>query len=466
MTRLLLYSACFLVLLISAGHRRCHPEETNQSGGSEFPIVDRALFVDGKKMLICGAVQLNKPNPDQMLLFPIRNSANKWGYINTVGDVILPPQFDNIGTHMSDGLLAIQMSGKWGFINEYGHIAIPLQYDYARTFSNGVAVVSTNKKQYSERYEVIDTKGNTIIPPEFSEVHNFVDGVAWVREESDLHNVGVIDKKGNIVLPYGKYGNTEKHIHWFSEGKCFVRTGRYDPMGRDGVPSCYFVDTIGNIIINNDDIESATFFDHGVCFVRVEGKWGLIDLVGKWLVEPKYTACYSVNEDFSTIVRYCDVAPTYARTRDIGRHEELPFVKSFIEDLSLVEKDGRFGYLDYHGNEIIKPQYEHADFFSEGLAAVEVKGKYGYIDKANKIVIKPKFDQASYFSEGIAPVKINNKYGCINKQGRIIIKPRYEYIDIFRNGLAIFYQGQKWGYINHAGNEVWSGTVVNTDDAD
>ncbi|MEI6157440.1 MAG: WG repeat-containing protein [Atribacterota bacterium] len=51
------------------------------------------------------------------------------------------------------------------------------------------------------------------------------------------------------------------------------------------------------------------------------------------------------------------------------------------EFTAIIEKDGRFGYVNNKGKEIIKPQYEKADFFSEGLAAVRVKGKYGYINK-------------------------------------------------------------------------------------
>ena len=377
-------------------------------------------------------------------------------------NIIIPTQFDEVGNSVSDGLLAVKINGLWGYMDEHGSMAIAPQYNDAKTFSEGLAVVSN----VNDIYEVIDSKGKIIIQPQFKDFYSFADGVAWVREKSDINNVGVVNRTGGIVLPYGKYGNTETYIHWFAEGKCFVRTGRYDPMGRDGVPNCYFVDTTGKIIINNDEIESATFFDHDVCFVRVNRKWGLIDSTGKYIVNPKYTACYSVNADFGTMVRYTGDAPLHDTARSIGTYEELPYIYSFVEDLALVEKDGRFGYLDYKGKEIIKPQYEMANFFSEGLAAVRVYGKYGYIDKTNKIAIKPKFDRASYFNEGLAPVEINNKYGCIDKQGKIIISPRYEYLDIFRNGLAIFVQGQKWGYINHAGKEVWSGEIVKNNDSE
>ena len=457
---------CSFIVLFTLIRKWNIPPETRYETKVVVPVIDRSILKARQRIFVSRTLRHDNVKSDQLVIFPICDSANKWGYITVDGNIIMPTQFEEVGKFVSDGLLAVKINGLWGYMDEHGAMAIAPQYKDAKTFSEGLAVVSNVNDGYNDLYAAIDTKGEIVIQPQFINFYSFVDGVAWVLEKSDINNVGVVNLTGGIVLPYGKYGNTETYIHWFAEGKCFVRTGRYDPMGRDSSPNCYFVDATGKVIISNDNIESATFFDHDVCFVRVEGKWGLIDSTGKWIVNPKYTACYSVNDDFRSISRYCDVAPTRSRARHIGKYEELPYIYSFVEDLALVEKDGRFGYLDYHGKEIIKPKYENADFFSEGLAAVKVKGKYGYIDKTNKIVIKPKFDRASYFNEGLAPVKINNKYGCINKQGKIIISPRYGYLDIFRNGLAIFFQGQKWGYINHAGKEVWSGKIVKNDDSD
>ena len=44
--------------------------------------------------------------------------------------------------------------------------------------------------------------------------------------------------------------------------------------------------------------------------------------------------------------------------------------------------------------EVVSCRYDDAFDFSEGLATVELNGKYGYIDKTGKEVIAIKYDDA------------------------------------------------------------------------
>lgn len=53
-------------------------------------------------------------------------------------------------------------------------------------------------------------------------------------------------------------------------------------------------------------------------------------------------------------------------------------------------------------------------------------GKYGYIDNSGKNIIRPKYDEAAYFNDGLAKVKLNGKYGFINKTGIEVIPLKYE----------------------------------------
>jgi len=90
------------------------------------------------------------------------------------------------------------------------------------------------------------------------------------------------------------------------------------------------------------------------------------------------------------------------------------------DKLFLIEKNGKWGYIDRTGKVIIRPQFEDAYYFSEGLAAVKLGDKLGYIDKTGRFVIKPQFNHAWDFSEGLARVTIGGKDGYINKTGKYI----------------------------------------------
>jgi hypothetical protein len=58
--------------------------------------------------------------------------------------------------------------------------------------------------------------------------------------------------------------------------------------------------------------------------------------------------------------------------------------------------------------------------FNEGLARVELNGKWGFIDKTGKEVISLKYDVANYFFEGLALVKLNDRKFYIDKNGNEI----------------------------------------------
>jgi hypothetical protein len=51
---------------------------------------------------------------------------------------------------------------------------------------------------------------------------------------------------------------------------------------------------------------------------------------------------------------------------------------------------------------------------------VKLNGKWGFIDTAGKEVIPLKYDVAGWFCEGLAMVILNGKYGFIDKTGKYV----------------------------------------------
>jgi hypothetical protein len=71
--------------------------------------------------------------------------------------------------------------------------------------------------------------------------------------------------------------------------------------------------------------------------------------------------------------------------------------------------NGKYGYIDEIGREIIPFKYDNAKDFSDGLAPVQLNGKWGYINRTAETIIQYKFDDVHYFFKGLAPVKLNGK---------------------------------------------------------
>ena len=103
----------------------------------------------------------------------------------------------------------------------------------------------------------------------------------------------------------------------------------------------------------------------------------------------------------------------------------------FSEGLARVELNGKCGFIDKTGKQVIPCVYDLAWDYSEGLACVELNGKLGFIDKTGKQVIPCVYDYAWYYSEGLAHVKLNGKWGFIDKTGKQVVPCVYDDVRYF-----------------------------------
>jgi hypothetical protein len=82
----------------------------------------------------------------------------KWGFIDTLGKVIVPPgRYDQV-ENFSGGLAKVRVSQKgWGLINSEGKEVLKPMFDFIGEFVNDEAVVRLGKEE-----AVIDRNGNKL----------------------------------------------------------------------------------------------------------------------------------------------------------------------------------------------------------------------------------------------------------------------------------------------------------------
>lgn len=129
-------------------------------------------------------------------------------------------------------------------------------------------------------------------------------------------------------------------------------------------------------------------------------------------------------------------------------------VSGFSDGVSAVCLDGKWGFINTKGEEVIPFQYDSAGGFFDGLASVMIDGKGGYINKAGELVIPPQFDYAFDFSEGLARVRVEGKYGFINTRGELVIAPQFEFAHDFSDGVATVQLNRTNYYIDKSGNYI------------
>jgi hypothetical protein len=139
----------------------------------------------------------------------------------------------------------------------------------------------------------------------------------------------------------------------------------------------------------------------------------------------------------------------------------IPAVYDFVaipsDDLFTVTEGGYTAYFDTAGEVVLSFSnlYESYGNFTEGLARVMRNGKWGFINREGEEVIPPRFHFADEFAEGRAIVRNEQDlHGAIDTKGNLVIDYQFPVLTGFVKGYAKFGDLKTWGLIDAAGNIV------------
>ncbi|MFZ5470938.1 MAG: WG repeat-containing protein [Myxococcota bacterium] len=246
-----------------------------------------------------------------------------------------------------------------------------------------------------------------------------------------------------------------------------------------------FIDEKCDVIIaaRFDDVFAG--FHDGYATVAIDGKAGVIDENGDWVVEPKWSLNISLPYwlKFQDGLMPCKLSgsATYDYVNLSGgvAFGGFEVAEGFSEGLALVKKKGVWRFIDTDGNDAFLLEREQTKSnlglsitrFSEGMAAVRLKGEppkptsfdepgpgMGFVDRSGKVVIEPRFVEARAFSEGAAVVAegagIRKAFSWINTHGeRLFDRTCRVAGGGFSEGLACALddRSQRYGYLNRLG---------------
>jgi len=271
---------------------------------------------------------------------------------------------------------------KWSDFNPaFGY---PIKYDAKEGYNepnHGLYLYYVEKTvQYIANYErmyKLEKQQNRIIEPEYEEekvrLYGYMDASGKVIIEAQYHyacNFGpegyavvadrdrvmkLIDRRGReIINPHGTIVRQKDR-------------NNYNAIMGYYLPESDTADAVGTY-----------FFDHGLTRVRCE----LRDYF-----------------DIGQIVGDYDLLITPS-----GKQFEMPEgynLEAYSDGVLLLERDGRYGCMDYTGRWIAQPIYTYAQPFCEGLCVLGFEdGKKGMIDTSGNIVVPFAFDYISNASGG------------------------------------------------------------------
>ena len=258
--------------------------------------------------------------------------------------------YENV-TALFEQTLQVQQGGKWGIVSDDGAVIIPFQYDKTSTFSRDRVIVKDENNLYA-----VDKNNNRIAVPyeattdfgNFSEnrISLLINGY-WRRATGEFEtganafeDFGMYSGGYSAAKVDGRWGVIDISNNWL------IPAG-FDDIIRDELGRCYaqgavFV-RIGNVVqlftkgsfteLVFDDAHP--FSDEGFAAVKLNDKWGFIDING-------------------TVV--------------------IPFVfdeaLSFGQHLAAVKFEDLWGYINLSGSIVIDAVFIEAKSFSGGSAPV------------------------------------------------------------------------------------------------
>jgi hypothetical protein len=128
--------------------------------------------------------------------------TRKGGIMDTKGNVIVQPMYDDCSIFADNGLMPVCQDEKWGYIDKNGNIQLAISYRDAAPFYEGYAWILRTE---NSDYELIDTKGNTVLTLGENEepitvFHNGLSQIASYSSKGTTYKY--IDTKGNLIYSW------------------------------------------------------------------------------------------------------------------------------------------------------------------------------------------------------------------------------------------------------------------------
>ena len=210
----------------------------------------------------------------EVALLPILQNG-QWGYIDTMGTIVVQPQF-NRAFPFSENLALVEADSGFGYIRTDGAYSIPPQFEDAWHFFDGRAPV-----QSAGSWHFIDEQGNAIDPGT-----DIAEGPDFDLQPGALVEADYQPRQFQLIHSGGRYGFQSRDGDVVIDPRFNNAWYFSDGLARVMMDSLWgYIDRDGDVVIE-PAYDLAWEFENGVALVMIDGKYGYIDRDGKFIWEP------------------------------------------------------------------------------------------------------------------------------------------------------------------------------------
>lgn len=386
-------------------------------------------------------------------LIPYRITDN-WGFADIKGNLKIPAQFEEVDFFQQD-LAKVKQKGLWGLIDKNGKIFLPCAYHivYGAGKSSRVVVCKggdksghkglwgflptyiPNQSEFNLAYELIrECDGNGLL--------GVMKNGRW----------GAIDGTGKLRIPTEfELGYTHQHtLHTESQITTTLPTEE-----------------------NERNLYLKLRFINHLARVSKNKKWGFFNDAGNEVIKVQYDFVGDFSEDAVAVIGQTNAGLKLGFLNVFGDtivslvydvRDGVYQKTAFKENVALVGRQGKLGYVGKDGKIKIDFLYAQAHHFSEGRAWVSydyqsINPTWHMIDDEGKLIYTLPTDcqLLDYtFQEGFVRIRQAGKENFLNKKGELLLNAYLLHTEPFQNGLAmgVIVQNEKpqMGFLNSKGD--------------
>lgn len=363
-------------------------------------------------------------------------------------------------------LLPVLVNGKWGYVDTSGTIAITPQYDYASFFrSNPFAIVEASNK-----YSIINSSGKAYCAFKYDSIYHLFNSIfAFLSDQK--WNIGSIDGISILKHQFDSIKPFNDFVKLYKGNKCGLLQINRNYIGT-----------------NYDDIG---FFSPQSFLVTINNKYGLINLHGEYLIQPRYDRIYTMNDSlvrtslnnkWGIINQYKNysIEPRWNRFEFYNKGYIKGYLDSAVQlvaypsgaiiseayddyqegskDYIIVKRKSKLGLMNSKGEEMIRPQYDEIVYFKENYFIVEKNEKKGLVNGSGDTIISLEYDEISEFINKdklqLFKVKKRGKLGLVNYDDKVILPMEFDFIACREDGYFIVREKKFIGLYTSAGKRV------------
>jgi len=380
-------------------------------------------------MLYCGLYDNN---------YIIVHKYLKRGVINLKNEIVIPIKYDHIFQY-GPNIFRVKVSKKYGLINDKGETVVPIIYDSIDRmgYNNGIYrlrldnkyrlfningkdtgliydyIVRTGDKlirvQLDDKWGFLNQNFEEVIPAIYERAWDFEDNFALVKEDGEWYFLFYMsedemqERKKEMKEHSWLYKLTNKIFNSFNNYAKISVKEQVNNRSLLGEHSSHFVRTKKGILYVDDyitarnesalvpiEIDEVTYFDdNGYAEVRKDGKYGLINADGEFVIPCIYD--------------------------ELRRLKNIQYAVVRIKD--------KWGAVDLQNNTLIEFLYEDAFDDKDNYVVVVQDGKMGCIGVLDKmgINIPCKYDMIGHFNEkGYTAACLDGKWGVIDIHDNVV----------------------------------------------